>query len=133
MGFDQILMVADILIVGFFLWYFGRTFVNRFLYRKSILTPDQFREGLRTAQVIDLRNETEFRVKHIMGARNIPSNYLKKQDTGLRRDKDVYLYAQESALSGNAAFKAAGYLKKQGFGQVYILKGGFSKWEGKTK
>ena len=47
----------------------------------------------------------------------------------LRKDAPVYLYDTTKAMP----IRIAARLKKEGFNDIYILKGGYSKWDGKKK
>ena len=48
---------------------------------------------------------------------------------GIRKDMPVYLYEQGKAL----ALRCAIMLKKEGFDKIFVLKGGYNKWDGKKK
>jgi rhodanese-related sulfurtransferase len=98
------------------------------MYLKT-LTEDQFREGYRKAQLIDVREPQEFERGHILGARNIPVTQMKQRLVEIRPDKPVYLYCQGSTRSA----RAAQLLHKKGYGDINQLKGGFKKWTGKVK
>ncbi|MEH7124502.1 rhodanese-like domain-containing protein [Bacillus sp. JJ1773] len=102
------------------------------LYQKRIvktLTEEQFREGYRKAQLIDVREPNEFENGHILGARNIPLSQLKMRLKELRPDKPVYLYCQSGMRSG----RAAQFLHRKGYRDLSHLQGGFKKWSGKIK
>jgi rhodanese-related sulfurtransferase len=102
------------------------------LYQKRIvktLTEEQFREGYRKAQLIDVREPNEFEAGHILGARNIPLSQMKMRLTELRPDKPVYLYCQSGMRSG----RAAQFLHRKGYKDLSQLQGGFKKWSGKIK
>lgn len=105
--------------------------ISYFRMKKAVtpLTQEQFIEGYRKAQLIDVREPKEFAAGHILGARNIPQTQLKQRHKEIRSDKPVYLYDQNGARSGRVAI----YLKKQGYNQLYHLQGGFKKWTGKIK
>ena len=81
------------------------------------------------AQVIDVREEDSFKAGHILGARNIPFSQFKMYIGGIRKDMPVYLYEQGKAL----ALRCAIMLKKEGFDKIFVLKGGYNKWDGKKK
>lgn len=120
-------IILIIILVGlagnqFYLWYMGRR-------SAKLVTNEEFNEGMRKAQIIDLREKSEFDASHIMGARNIPYSQFKTAVGGLRKDLPLYLYDQGKSISTRAAFK----LHKQGYTDITILKTGFSKWDGKTK
>lgn len=95
----------------------------------KLLTQEEFREGMRTAQVIDVRERDTFNAGHIMGARNIPFTVLTQSYASIRKDKPVYLYDATRALSVRAANK----LRKQGYQDISILKDGYEGWTGKVK
>lgn len=117
-----IIALVVLLAIGIFRFYRQRTYLN-------VLTEEQFREGYRKAQLIDVREPQEFEKGHILGARNIPITQMKQRLVEMRKDKPVYLYCQNSTRSA----RAAQLLHKKGFEQIYQLKGGFKKWTGKIK
>ncbi|MEG0580398.1 MAG: rhodanese-like domain-containing protein [Niameybacter sp.] len=93
------------------------------------LTQEQFIEGYRKAQLIDVREPKEFDAGHILGSRNIPSSQLRQRFKEIRPDKPVYLYCQSGARSSRAAM----FLKKKGYTELNQLQGGFKSWTGKIK
>lgn len=93
------------------------------------LTPEQFNQGMRKAQIVDLREKEPFKRKHIDGARNFPYTLFKYQYSSLRADLPVYLYSDSVTMT----LRAARFLKKKGFTKVRWLKGGFGEWHGRTK
>lgn len=95
----------------------------------KILTEDEFKEGMRKAQVVDIREKDEFNAGHILGARNIPFSTLKTSFGSFRKDQPIYLYDRKKSLAVRSAIK----LKKEGFTDIYILKTGYENWTGKTK
>lgn len=102
------------------------------LYQKRIvktLSEQEFREGYRKAQLIDVREPNEYDGGHILGARNIPLSQLKTRLVELRQDKPVYLYCQSGMRSG----RAAQLLYRKGYKDLHHLQGGFKKWGGKIK
>ncbi|CQR46825.1 putative adenylyltransferase/sulfurtransferase MoeZ [Paraliobacillus sp. PM-2] len=106
--------------------------VYKYVKQKRILktlTEDEFRQGYRKAQLIDVREPKEFDGGHILGARNIPLTQLKQRINELRKDQPVYLYCQ----NGSRAARAAMILNKKGYKDLYDLKGGYKKWTGKIK
>ena len=105
--------------------------ISAYRLKKTVtnLTQEQFIEGYRKAQLIDVREPKEFDGGHILGARNIPSSQLRQRHKEIRPDKPVYLYCQNGARSGRAAM----FLKKKGHNQLNQLQGGFKGWTGKIK
>lgn len=102
-----------------------------FRMKKAVtnLTQEQFIEGYRRAQLIDVREPKDFAAGHILGARNIPQSQLRQRFKEIRSDKPVYLYDQNGARSGRVAI----FLKKKGYDQLFQLQGGFKQWTGKIK
>lgn len=105
--------------------------VNTFRLKKAVtnLTQEEFIQGYRKAQLIDVRETKEFDAGHILGARNIPSTQLRQRFNEIRPDLPVYLYCQNSGRSARAAL----FLKKKGYNQIFQLQGGFRTWTGKVK
>jgi len=120
----EILILALVILIAFmvFRYYRQKTYLK-------VLTEDQFREGYRKAQLIDVREPQEFDKGHILGARNIPVTQMKQRLVELRKDKPVYLYCQR----GSRSARAAQLLRKKGYRDISTLKGGFKKWTGKIK
>lgn len=105
--------------------------ISYFRMKKAVtnLTQEQFIEGYRRAQLIDVREPKDFAAGHILGARNIPQSQLRQRYKEIRSDKPVYLYDQNGARSGRVAI----FLKKKGYDQLFQLQGGFKQWTGKIK
>lgn len=105
---------------------------NYFRIRRAakIVDNSEFETLIRQGQLIDLRDSSDFHRKHILGARNIPSQQLKSSINALRKDKPVLLYENSR---GQRVTNAAIYLKKQGFNDIYILSYGLDSWTGKVK
>ena len=117
-----IIVLVVLLAISIFRYYRQKMYL-------SVLTQDQWIEGYRKAQLIDVREPQEFDAGHILGARNIPVTQLKQRLIEIRKDKPVYLYCQKSSRSA----RAAQILHKNGYKQLYQLKGGFKNWTGKIK
>ena len=96
----------------------------------KIVDNGEFEDLIRQGQLVDLRDPSDFHRKHILGARNIPSQQLKESVGALRKDKAVLLYENSR---GQRVTNAALYLKKQGFKEIYILSYGLDSWNGKVK
>lgn len=124
MDFLYALLIFIVIVVAYSL-------IVWFRQKKAVtsLTQEQFIEGYRKAQLIDVREQKDFENGHILGARNIPLTQMKTRLVEIRPDKPVYLYAQSEIVSGRAAL----LLKKKGYKELYQLKGGFRMWTGKIK
>ncbi|CAL28065.1 rhodanese-like domain-containing protein [Staphylococcus carnosus] len=105
--------------------------IQFFINRRAVteLNQDEFHNGLRKAQVIDVREKVDYDYGHIIGARNIPMTLFSQRYKGLRKDQPVYLVD----ANGVASYRAARILKKNGYTDIYMLKGGYKKWTGKVK
>ncbi len=93
------------------------------------LSQEEFIQGYRKAQLIDVREPNEYNGGHILGARNIPVTQMKQRMKEIRADKPVYLYCQSGLRSG----RAAQMLYRKGYRDIHHLQGGFKKWTGKVK
>ena len=117
-----LIMVAAIIAYSTFTWFYQRKIIKS-------LTEEEFKEGYRKAQLIDVREPNEFDAGHIMGSRNIPLSQMKLRAKEIRTDLPVYLYCQSGLRSG----RAGQYLYRRGYRNLSHLKGGFKQWTGKTK
>lgn len=119
-----ILMVILVLIGANWLWL--RIEMKRV---GGSINNEEFAQGKHKAQIIDVREKGPFKKKHILGARNIPMTMFKYQYNTIRPDLPVYIYSDSPTVS----MRAVKILKKNGYGKVYWLKGGFEGWNGPTK
>lgn len=105
--------------------------IQFFINKRAVTELDQeeFHKGLRKAQVIDVREKVDYDYGHINGARNIPITMFKQRYQGLRTDQPIYL----CDANGIASYRAARILKKNGYKDIFMLKGGYKKWTGKIK
>ncbi|AVQ36115.1 rhodanese-like domain-containing protein [Staphylococcus kloosii] len=105
--------------------------INQLINKRAVteLNQNDFHDGLRKAQVIDVREKVDYEYGHIVGARNIPITMFKQRFQGLRKDQPIYL----CDANGIASYRAARILKKNGYTDIYMLKGGYKKWTGKIK
>lgn len=125
------LWYVNFVLIGIIVLYSLYELYLRIMAKRSAttLTEEEFREGMRKAQVIDVREKDEFDAGHILGARNLPYSVLKEYTSSLRKDQPVYIYDQRKSLS----IRTANKLRKAGLTNLYILKGGYEGWTGKTK
>lgn len=116
------------IIVGMLGWM-GFNYV-RVRRAAKVVDNAEFSNRVRQGQLIDLRDPANFRRKHILGARNIPSQQLKTSLGAIRKDKAVLLYENSR---GQRVMNAAILLKKEGYKDIYILSAGLDGWKGKVK
>ena len=123
-------VINGILLVIVLAMVFNELYLKIMVKRSAkMLTEEEFKETMRKAQVIDVREKDTFDAGHILGARSMPYSMLKTTIGSLRKDQPVYLYDQKKALS----IRAANLLRKNGYTDIYILKGGYDGWTWKVK
>ncbi|MBW4129800.1 rhodanese-like domain-containing protein [Enterococcus faecalis] len=123
-------VINGILLVIVLAMVFNELYLKIMVKRSAkMLTEEEFKETMRKAQVIDVREKDTFDAGHILGARSMAYSMLKTTIGSLRKDQPVYLYDQKKALS----IRAANLLRKNGYTDIYILKGGYDGWTGKVK
>ena len=97
----------------------------------TLLKPEAFSNKLanENAQIIDVREPAAYKRSHIMGARNIPAMNFSQGKSGLRHDRDIFLYDDRL----REVTRVSKSLKKQGYqkNRMFILRGGFSQYTGK--
>lgn len=128
---NTFLIIVDAILLAIILAFTAVWGWNK-IQAKSIggeLSNDDFKAGMRKAQIIDLREKEAFKRKHIDGARNLPYSMLKYQFGEMRSDLPVYLYSDSQTIT----LRAARVLKKKGFTNIKWLKDGFDRWDGRTK
>lgn len=121
---------TKVLWIGLILWGIWEL-IQLYRRRKAAeaLENSEFKKNLRKKQLIDVREKDEFDAGHILGARSMPFFEIKQRHIELRKDQPIYLYEDGTY----AAYRAAIELKKQGFEDLYVLKGGYENWDGRIK
>jgi len=118
-------LVMSFLIVAFL--FFWTVLKEQSSQLKSI-TSDQLTRlvNQQNAVLVDTRSPEHFQAGHIVNAVNIPVNELdqasKKLPKGKKRPVVIYCH------SGRTSMKACQQLEKQGFEQIFNLKGGINAW-----
>lgn len=110
----------------------GGNYLYSFIIQKmsaKVIPQEEFKTMIQKGQLIDVRDKDSFNAGHIMGARNLPYETWKMHEDVLRKDQPILLYDHKKSLS----VRAANRLRKKGYSDIYILKGGYDNWEGKTK
>lgn len=93
------------------------------------LSVQDFAQKISTTQdeiILDVRTPEEFAGGHLTDAVNIDRNSsdFSNKVAGLDKSKPVFVYC----LSGGRSSSAAGYLRADGFKEVYEMVGGMMKW-----
>lgn len=89
-----------------------------------VIEKKDFKANMRKGQLIDIRKKTEYDQHKIKGARHFKVSQITGKYSKIRKDQGVYLYCNNGAKSKRVAKK----LIRDGFNDVYVLKGGFSKF-----
>jgi len=79
------------------------------------------------AQVVDVREQTEWAKGHINGARHIPSGEIAQRIGELDKFRQRPLIV--TCASGQRSASACAALRKAGFEKVFALDGGLGAWE----
>ena len=74
--------------------------------------------------IVDVRKSDEFSAGHLRDSKNIPIDDLDKRVSELDKSHPVLVVCH----SGVRASRAAGEFRRAGFGEVYILDGGYTEW-----
>lgn len=121
----------SIILVIILAGWLGYTLITNYRVRQAAtyLSNEDFQSGMRKAQVIDLRQSKSFKDGHILGARNVPYSTIRNFYQQLRSDMPIYIYDQGKTMSKRAAL----FLSKKGYKDLYILKNGYQNWNGKEK
>ncbi|MBM7710471.1 rhodanese-like domain-containing protein [Enterococcus xiangfangensis] len=123
-------IINSVLIAVLVLYGLYELYVRIMMKRSAkTIAQEEFQTGMRKAQVIDVRERDEFNAKHILGARSFPYTMLKETYSSLRKDQPIYIYDHNKSISA----RAANLLRKKGYTDLYILKGGMQEWTGKVK
>ncbi|MCH3904596.1 MAG: rhodanese-like domain-containing protein [Lactobacillus sp.] len=128
---NNFLIALDIFLIAVIIAFLVNWLWQRMNAKKlgGELSNEEFEHTMRKAQIIDVREQKEFKQKHITGARNLPMTTIKLQYKELRKDMPVYLYSDSKSVT----LKAARFLHKHGYNDIKWLRDGFENWEGMTK
>lgn len=127
---NTFLLVIDAILLIIILSFLFSWLWNKYQAKRvgGALSNEEFRAGMRKAQIIDVRESAPFKRKHIDGARNIPMTMFKYQHGEIRKDLPVYLYSDASSIT----LRAARILQKDGYKKIFWLKDGLENWDGRT-
>jgi adenylyltransferase/sulfurtransferase len=93
----------------------------------SEITPRELKEKIDRGddmQLVDVREEWEWRIARIPGGRLIPLGTIENELESLDRNREVVLYCK----SGIRSMHAAEFLADSGFSKVSNLTGGILRW-----
>ena len=79
------------------------------------------------ALLLDVREDSEYTSGHILGSRHIPLSKLSDKLSTLKQDKDKPVIMV--CASGSRSGRACSTLTKDGYSDVYNLKGGIMAWK----
>jgi rhodanese-related sulfurtransferase len=87
---------------------------------------EAFARSKRGARLVDVRTAREFAHSgHPKGARSVPPELIKKNETGLGRGEDILVIC----LSGHRSPRQARRLASMGFAKVTNVHGGLMAWK----
>ena len=75
--------------------------------------------------IIDVRTPDEYKGGHLRNSKNIPLGEFGKRIAELDKSHAVLLICQ----TGPRAGRAASEFRRAGFGEVYVLSGGYAEWK----
>ncbi|KAA8325629.1 rhodanese-like domain-containing protein [Leuconostoc carnosum] len=129
------LLVSVILVIVLWILFAGGSWLWIFLTAKktgNLVKADEFAKRIteENGQIVDVRELSAYKRSHIMGARSIPSVNFTQGKSGLRKDRDIFLYDDRL----KEVTRASKSLKKQGYdkNKIFILRGGYNQYQGKT-
>ena len=77
-----------------------------------------------SAKFIDVRDPASFQAAHIEGAEHVNDHNLTQFLDAADREQTTVVYCYH----GNASLGGAAYFLREGFSQVYSMRGGFEAW-----
>lgn len=112
------------------LWVFLAGLSYSALSQEPVLDPKTFDSQVtgKQVQLLDVRTTDEYSKNHLsnsMHAEWLDKNEFKRRTQYLDKSAPVYVYC----LSGGRSHAAAEALRKEGYTQVYELKGGLTAWK----
>ncbi len=119
-----------ILLAIIVVWFVYKQFVP--VKGVKSLNGKEFEEALKQsakdAQLIDVREDNEFRQGRIVGAKNISVGQIGQKLDQIAKDKPVFVYCR----SGMRSKQAAKILSRNGYSQIFNLNGGIMAWSGQV-
>lgn len=127
----SVFLIINIILIVIILAFFASWVWEKIMMKQvgGALTNQEFKAGMRRAQIVDVREAKAFKKQHIDGARNIPYSQFKTLFKELRTDLPVYVYSDTASMT----LRCMKTLKKNGYQKIYWLKDGYDQWDGRTK
>ncbi len=130
MDFETLVILLAMLF-GYAAWRLA----PRFIARVPFVEPEEVVRWLRQGEVgvvVDVRSHGDYIGKggHIQGAINLPYGYIAERLEKVGRDMEPYKNQPILVTAGadNLAAHSARLLRKAGFTNLAILRGGMKKW-----
>lgn len=123
--FNMLLFGTAVITGGMLIW----PVINKLLRtgnELSILEAVQL-INRRDAVVIDVRDSADYATGHIVNARHIPEAQLAERIKELDKFKTRPIIV--SFRAGGGAARVCDVLRKHGFGEVFVLRGGIAAWQ----
>jgi len=123
---NNTMLVVAIVIVSLMLIH---SLVGEKLRGYSSITPAQSTQMINRddALILDVRENNEYSEGHIINSLHIPLSSLKTRMEDLEKHKAKKVII--ACRSGHRSSQACANLRKQGFEQVFNLRGGVMAWE----
>lgn len=121
---NLLLVIAAVASGTMLLWSF---LGNRVAGISEVDTLEATRLINNDALVLDVREDSEWKIGHIPEAKHIPLGKLSGRVSELEKFKDKAIVI--SCRSGHRSARACSILKKSGFDNVHNLAGGIIAWE----
>lgn len=121
---NLLLVIAAVASGTMLLWSF---LGNRVAGISEVDTLEATRLINNDALVLDVREDSEWKIGHIPDAKHIPLGKLSGRVSELEKFKDKAIVI--SCRSGHRSARACSILKKSGFDNVHNLAGGIIAWE----
>ena len=124
-GNHTLLFIAFLITLGMLVY----TEYMRFGTANTALSPYDATQKMNAGESVflDVRDEAEFKVGHLLNARSMPVNKLadRMHEIEKLKEKGVVIYCD----NGMRASRAVAKLKKEGFTKIFTLAGGLVAWE----
>ncbi|MFZ5943090.1 MAG: rhodanese-like domain-containing protein [Bacillota bacterium] len=95
------------------------------VFKAPAIIPSEAKKMKKDVFFLDVRTVNEYSRGHIPGSKNIPLHQLGKRLAEIPRDKTIIVVCQSGTRSAKGTVK----LLKQGFKNVFSLKGGMVAWK----